>query len=54
MDAGGDLADTSLHASLIAQIGDILATFTDDYAGIFGAHKCAKGEGVLTGRRGGT
>jgi len=54
MDSRGDLADTSLHASLIAQIGDVLATFTDDYAGVFGANKCAKGEGVLTRRRRGT
>ena len=48
MNAGGDLADTGLHASLITEIGDVLATFTDDYASIFGANKCAKGEGVLT------
>ena len=54
MDARGDLADTSLHASLITQIGNILASFADDYAGIFGADKCAKSEGVLTGRGRGT
>jgi hypothetical protein len=47
VDARGDLADTGLHASLIAQIGDVLATFTDDYTGIFGADKSAKSEGVL-------
>ena len=50
VDAGGDLANTSLYASLIAQIGDVLATFADDYSGIFGANECTKGEGVLTGR----
>ena len=54
MDTGGDLADTSLHTSLITQIGDVLAAFTDDYAGVFGADKCAKGEGVLTRRGRGT
>ena len=54
MDARGDLADTGLHARLITQIGDVLASFADDYAGIFGANKCAKGEGVLTGRGRGT
>lgn len=54
MNARGDLADTSLHAGLIAQIGDVLATFTDDYASIFSANKCAKGESVLTSRGRGT
>ena len=54
MNARGDLADTSLHAGLITQIGDVLATFADDYASIFGANKCAKGEGVLTGGGRGT
>ena len=54
MNAGGDLADTGLHASLITEIGDVLATFTDDYAGIFGADECAKGEGVLAGGGRGT
>jgi hypothetical protein len=54
MNTGCDLADTSLHASLITQIGDILATFADDYASIFGANECAKGESVLTRRRRGT
>jgi len=48
VNAGGDLADTGLHSSLITQIGDVLATFTDDYASIFGANKRTKGEGVLT------
>ena len=54
MDARGDLADTGLHARLITQIGDVLASFADDHAGIFGADKCAKGEGALTGRGRGT
>ena len=54
MDARGDLADTSLHTGLITEIGDILATFTDDDASIFGADKCTKGEGVLASRGRGT
>ena len=54
MDAGSDLANTSLHTGLITQIGDVLATLANDYAGIFGTNKCAKGEGVLTGRGRGT
>ena len=54
MDAGGNFADTGLHSSLITKIGDVLATFTDDYAGIFGANKCAKDEGVLARRGRGT
>ena len=54
MDARGDLADTSLHASLITQIGDILATFTDDYASIFSTNKCTEGEAVLVRRGRGT
>ena len=45
---GGDLANTGLHSSLITQIGDVLATFTDDHASILGANKCTKGKGVLT------
>jgi len=48
MNAGGDLANTSLYTSLIAEIGDVLATFTDDYTSIFAANECAKGEDVLT------
>ena len=54
MDARGDLADPGLHAGLIAEIGDVLATLTNDYAGILGANKCAKGESVLTRRGRGT
>ena len=54
MDTGGDLADTSLHASLITQIGDVLASFTNDYPGILSANECAKREGVLASGRWGT
>ena len=48
MDARGDLADTGLHTGLIAEIGDVLATFANDYAGIFGANERAEGKSVLT------
>ena len=54
MDTGGDLADTGLHTSLITQIGDVLATFTNDYTSILGTNKCSKGKGVLAGRGRGT
>jgi len=54
VDARGDLADPGLHTGLIAEIGDVLATFTNDYACILGANECAKGESVLTGRGWGT
>ena len=54
MDAGGDLADTGLHTSLITQICDILATFTDYHASIFSTNERAKSEGVLTSRGRGT
>ena len=54
MNTGGDLADTSLHTSLITQIGDVLAAFTDDYASILGADKSSESKGVLTGRGRGT
>ena len=54
MNTRGDLADTSLHTGLITQIGDVLATFTDDYASILGTNKCSKSKGVLTGRGRGT
>lgn len=54
MDARSDLADTGLHASLIAQIRDVLSSFTDDYTSIFGTNECAESEGVLTSRGRGT
>jgi hypothetical protein len=38
MDTLDNLANTSFDASFIAQIGDVLATFANDDAGLLGRH----------------
>jgi len=50
MDTWNDLGNTSAHTSLIAQIGHVLAAFSNDNASLFGRDDSAQGEllgGVL-------
>lgn len=50
VDALDDLADASLDARLVPQVGDVLAALADDDAGFLGGDDCAEGElglGVL-------
>jgi hypothetical protein len=54
MDAGDDLADACLDASLFTQVSDIFAGLSDDDACVLSADEGAEGEGVLgRGRVGG-
>ena len=49
-----DLADARLDACLVAEVGDVFTTLSDDDASIFRGDEGTEGEGVLTRRRGGT
>jgi len=51
MYARDDFADASLDTGLVAKLGNILATFSDDNACVFGADECTKSEEVLGQRR---
>jgi len=44
MNALNDLADTSAHASLVAQVSDILACFANDDTGLLGRDNGSQGE----------
>lgn len=44
MDALDDLAHTSLDASLVTQVGNVLATLTNDHAGLLGRHDSSQGQ----------
>lgn len=47
MHARDDLGDASFNASLLSQVGDVFACFSDDNAGVLSAHKSAKSERFL-------
>ena len=44
MNALHDLADTSLDTSLVAQVGHVLSTLSDDDAGFLGGHYGSEGK----------
>lgn len=51
MYARDDLADASLDAGLVTEVGNIFASLSDDDAGVLGADKSSESENVLTSRR---
>lgn len=52
MNARDDLADASLDASLVAEVGDVFTTLSNDDASIFCSDEGPESESVLGGRGG--